>query len=66
MRKLIGLLVSGGMLFASLYIFYAGIFLGRGIGPGLYWAAGIFGFVGAGWLWADYLSPLLGFGERDF
>ena len=66
MRRLIGLLVAGTMFFGSLYIFYAGFVEGRGIGRGLYFAAALFGFVGAGWLWADYISPWLGFGEREF
>lgn len=66
MRKLIGLLVAGTMVFGSLYILHAGLVLGRGIGPLLYWGAAISGFIGAGWLWADYIAPLLGLSRRDF
>jgi hypothetical protein len=39
---------------------------GRPPRPGLYIAAAVFGFIGVGWLWSDYIAPILGLGRRDF
>ena len=64
-RWLLGLIVSCALIYGCGYVFYLG-HMGGGVGPGLAIAAVLFGLVGCGWLWADYISPLLGFGRRDF
>ncbi len=60
MRRLISFLFASALLGTGLYFFVYLLFVSEGFYVWMPAAAATFGFLGASWLWEDFVSPHLG------